>query len=93
MYAVLDGIVVAEHGATAASGFVNAAYFGGRAARSRGARRAAAVVLAGLCGGAACAAATALSLGHGGLTTAVAAAPSMLANLATLWLVTVGAGR
>lgn len=93
MNLVWDGISVAEGTATVASGLANATYFASRAARSGGPRRAAALLLVALCGGAAVDAAAQLAAGQTGAAAALVRLPSMLGNVATLWLVTLAAGR
>ena len=93
MNAVWDGIAVAVPSATAASGLANASYFAGRAAQAAGPRRAAALLLVALCGGAAVDAVAQLAGGETGAMAALVRLPSMLGNVATLWLVTLAAGR
>lgn len=93
MNPVWDGLSVAVPSATAASGLANATYFAGRAARAAGPRRAAALLLVALCGGAAIDAAVQLVAGQTGAMAALVRLPSMLGNVATLWLVTMAAGR
>ncbi len=93
MNLVWDGISVAESTATAASGLANAGYFAGRAARAAGPRRAAALLLVLLCGGAAVDAVAQLAGGESGAMAALVRLPSMLGNVATLWLVTMAADR
>lgn len=80
----MQGVAVAEEIATAGCGGANAVYFASRAWRTRGTRRAAAAVLA------------ALSAGQPhdpGLLDIALRAPLLAANVGTLVLIWLGAGR
>lgn len=90
MAGLVHGVAVVEEIATAGCGGVNAAYFASRAWRTRGTRRAAATVLATLFAG------SALAAGQPhepGLADIALHASLLAANVGTLLLIWLGAGR
>ncbi len=90
MAGLIQGVAVAEELATVGCGGANAVYFASRAWRARGTRRAAAAVLAALFAGGA------LSAGQPhepGLLDVALRAPLLGANVGTLLLIWMGAGR
>ena len=86
----MQGVAVAEELATVGCGGINAVYFASRAWRARGTRRVAATVLAALFTGGALAAG---QPHEPGVLDVVLRVPLMAANVGTLVLVWLGAGR
>ena len=94
MNGLWGGIAAAQDSATAASGIANAAYFARQSGDGGAIRRAAALVLVGLCGGAALLSAyslaTTFGFSDGDEVEVLVRLPLLLGNLATLWLITSG---
>ncbi len=93
MAGVWNAISIAEELATAGSGTANAIYFVGRAIRSDGPRRLAALVLVALFAGSALSVGVHLMPGESGVLVAALRLPLLLANLVTFSLILGGAGR
>ncbi len=94
MNGLWGGIAAAQDSATAASGIANAAYFARQSGGGGAIRRTAALVLVGLCGGAALLSAyslvTTFGLSEGDELEVLVRLPLLLGNLATFWLITSG---
>lgn len=93
MNGIWNGLGEAESAAMAASGGANALYFARRVARSGGARRLSAAVLAGLFAGVALDSAGHLGGSAETVAEVIARAPLLLATLATNAVLAIGARR